>query len=604
MPEQGQRPGGTGELAAIAVFVCSFSMALSLLGIAHLLTQASSAVALLVSAGAAYFVVSRLQLRLRPFSALAWLLCILPFLIVPGAFIAAWPLFWDEVAYSVALPQIYAARGWIGHSETLNLYSLFPSNYEALTTASVLLFDGISPMRTLGLVLFAGLALQAGVISALIGEGRRTEYILVAALILSADVSLFAAVVKNDIFNAFLHGFTLVAIGLYVRSQDRTWLLLGAVALGMSVGTKYTSLHFAACATVLLAPLLLMIEPRRRALTSLFWFCFAAGVAASPWYLRNLFVTGNPFFPFLADIFTPGSPMHAERQAVFRDVFYGFAGFSYAAMQPWSFVEVTRREFGLLPLLLGPLGMVAVLVRASRLPRVERGFCWFLLALTLLYTAVVFRFGAWAPRYYLILLALYSVFAATAILTGLAWCARLLKWSPLPVVAVAVLAVALAATSSTRQWQKYQWNLTRVHSLDREAFITQLVAYGPVALWINRNLPADARVGLGLDVQPSAYLERAYNIIFFMDDIFLGVTTDTEYLDRFRRMGLTHLAIQEWIGQPHYPEANNPAMYRFIRTFEAAIISLEKAGSLRPLGEVDGLHGKRVRFFEVVPAAH
>jgi hypothetical protein len=597
-------PGGTGELLAIAVFVCTCSMALSLLGLAHLLTTASAAIAMLVAAGAAWFVLRRLRVRLRPLPALGWLLCALPFLLVPGGFIAAWPLSWDEVAYSVALPQLYAARGWIGHAETVNVYSLFPSNYEALTTASVLLFEGISPMRALGLALFAGVALQAGVISALIGEGRRSGYVLVAALILSADVALFAPVVKNDIFNAFLHGFTLVAIGLYTRRHDRAWLLLGAVALGLSVGTKYTSLHFAACVTILLVPLLLAVQPRRPALVSLAWFCITAGLVASPWYLRNLFVTGNPFFPFLADIFTAHAPLHAERQAVFRDVFYGFAGFSYAAMQPWAFIEVTRREFGLLPLLLGPLGMVMVLLRASRMPPAERAFCWFLAALTVLYSAVVFRFGAWAPRYYLVLLALHSVFAGAAIMIGLGWCARWLNWARLPVVAVSLLALGLAAASLTRQWQKHQWTLTRVHSLDREAFITHLVAYGPVALWINRNLPADARVGLGLDVQPSAYIQRPYNIFFFMDDIFLGVSTDTEYLDSFRRMGLTHLAIQEWIGQANYPEANNPAMYRFIRSFEAAIASLEKSGTLRPLGEVDGLQGKKVRFFELAPARH
>jgi hypothetical protein len=156
----------------------------------------------------------------------------------------------------------------------------------------------------------------------------------------------------------------------------------------------------------------------------------------------------------------------------------------------------------------------------------------------------------------------------------------------------------------TRQWPDTHWLLGKIYAGDRDVFISEAVAYGPVALWLNQNLSITDKVGLALNVQPSFYIQREYYIIHFLQDIFLDATTDADYLDRFRRLGLTHLAVQDWIGAPNYPEAANPAMYRFINTFEAAIRSLERAGMLLPLGEVDGLQGKKVRFFKIAPVPY
>ncbi len=285
---------------------------------------------------------------------------------------------------------------------------------------------------------------------------------------------------------------------------------------------------------------------------------------------------------------------------MFRDVFYGLAGFSYDGLRPWAIFDVTMKEFGLMPLLLAPVGMAVVLGRASFLTPEERHFGWFIAALTVIYSVVIYRFGAWAPRYYAILLALYSLFAAAAITSCLSACSRLIRQPRFAASMVAIMAVGTVGVGAARQWQEYRWTLTRVYALSRADFLNGVVAYGPAAVWINKNLPVTSYVGLGIDVQPSAYIERRYFIIHFLSDVFLGAHTEADYLDRFRRIGLTHLAIQDWIGEAIYPEAANPAMYRFIRTFEAAIRALEKSGGLRPLGEVNGLAGKKVRFFEIV----
>ena len=85
-----------------------------------------------------------------------------------------------------------------------------------------------------------------------------------------------------------------------------------------------------------------------------------------------------------------------------------------------------------------------------------------------------------------------------------------------------------------------------------------------------------------------------------LQDLFLTVSGTGDWLDRFKKLGLTHIAIQEWIGQPNYAEAGNPALYKFIHGFERAVTELAASGQLKPIGEVDGLQGKKVRFFKLI----
>ncbi len=183
---------GAAELSIFVVFVTVLSLLLSALGLMHAFTDMNAAIAAAIAGIAAWLAAMQLPARCSPRRAALWILLAAPFMAVPSLFIPAIPFSWDEVAYSVALPKLYAARSWIGQDDAIGAYSLFPSNYEAITTASILWFDGVWPMRALGIVLFVCLALQAGCWSALVGRCQRIDYIVVAILILSADVAMFA----------------------------------------------------------------------------------------------------------------------------------------------------------------------------------------------------------------------------------------------------------------------------------------------------------------------------------------------------------------------------------------------------------------------------
>ena len=86
----------------------------------------------------------------------------------------------------------------------------------------------------------------------------------------------------------------------WLGSKERKWLLLSGALSGFAMGVKYTS--FVAPLSLALLILYQGVGERQRAsslLRSLFLFALVALLVASPWYLRNLCLVGNPFYPFI-----------------------------------------------------------------------------------------------------------------------------------------------------------------------------------------------------------------------------------------------------------------------------------------------------------------
>lgn len=83
----------------------------------------------------------------------------------------------------------------------------------------------------------------------------------------------------------------------WTKIQDERWLLLSGICLGLGMGTKY----FALANLGVLGIMLLLFEVKKRDWKSLIRRAAILGgsalLIASPWYLKNLFLTGNPIYP-------------------------------------------------------------------------------------------------------------------------------------------------------------------------------------------------------------------------------------------------------------------------------------------------------------------
>ena len=84
------------------------------------------------------------------------------------------------------------------------------------------------------------------------------------------------------------------------RDGDRHWLWLAGVFVGLAAGTKYLGLFFLAALAALTARRAL---ERRAGLRPPATLAAAALALLAPWYLRIMYHTGSPIFPFYAPIF-------------------------------------------------------------------------------------------------------------------------------------------------------------------------------------------------------------------------------------------------------------------------------------------------------------
>lgn len=81
------------------------------------------------------------------------------------------------------------------------------------------------------------------------------------------------------------------------------WLLLSGVFCGFSLGSKYTSLAFCFLPAIVSIFVfnLFSKESIKTVLARIIIFVVVSFVVSSPWFVRNLLLSGNPVFPFFSD---------------------------------------------------------------------------------------------------------------------------------------------------------------------------------------------------------------------------------------------------------------------------------------------------------------
>lgn len=263
-------------------------------------------------------------------SALAALLSLTVLLATLGALTP--PHHWDPLAYHLAAPQRWLLTGWIRPLPGIE-WSNLPLTAELLYGVG-LAFGGAVFGQLLHLA-FAGIAAAALWALACRHFDRPTGWLALAVFLSTPLVPVWARVADIDLALAC---FVLLAIaaalraatakaagesggrwgerGASARTESRRWLALAGIFAGLALGSKYQALGA-------VAPLGLTIlvdglwrrsarDPApggdrgwgrddrrgmRAALGDAAIFGLAATLVASPWYLKNWILLGNPIWP-------------------------------------------------------------------------------------------------------------------------------------------------------------------------------------------------------------------------------------------------------------------------------------------------------------------
>jgi hypothetical protein len=283
------------------------------------------------------------------------------------------------------------------------------------------------------------------------------------------------------------------------EERDKRWLALAAVLCGLAMGVKYTSVILPITLALMIA-LRFRQEGLKETGKALLLFGLLAVVVASPWYLKNFFSTGNPFYPFLF-----GGTYWDE----FRAWWYSRAGTGLAFTAPWRLLvaplEITvlgtqgkeSYDATIGPVLLTVIPLLALVWRKIA-PEERRVIGW-----TLLVCLVQYLFWLYGVAQSALLVQtrlLFPIFALLAIVAGytvdrlvlLTRRAFSLQWF---VTTVLLLALGLNAVSSALHFISDSPLSYMAGFESRESYLTRhLGLYYTTMVHINENLPPSARV--------------------------------------------------------------------------------------------------------------
>lgn len=212
----------------------------------------------------------------------------------------------DVLYYHMTLPKLFLAREAIVTYPTF-VPSFFPANGELLFTLSMVLGGpsfvglthfGFSLLTVIGLYAYA------------------QKYVHTQFALLPGIIYVTAPVVNSwgtmaytcAMVGFYLFIFTMLLLEEGPKSSRKEAAVWGVMA-GMALGLKYQAIPLIGAITLCFC--MMKIKASRRFLPQLLIALAVGTLIASPWFIRNYLVTGNPFFPVLDDLF-PSSLIQGE----------------------------------------------------------------------------------------------------------------------------------------------------------------------------------------------------------------------------------------------------------------------------------------------------
>jgi hypothetical protein len=300
----------------------------------------------------------------------------------------------DSITYHLAVAWKFARSGAVTPTPEFR-YAVFPELAEMLFASALLLGNDI----TTQCVSLLALAVTAAAVTAYVRRvsGKGAGLWGAGLLLGNSALLLLGAVAYGDMI---LTAFVSIALFSFERWRggggDR-WLTFTGLMTGCAAGTKYSALFFV---PVLLA-MIAAGAGVRRALRPAMIFLLPMALCALPWYLFNLYHTGNPFWPFFSGLFGlkywNGTDVAAQTSDLLS-VYGSGKGVDSLIALPWNLFahpEMFHTEGSLSWLLLGaaPLAFVATVQdrSARRLALVTAAYTifWFFTAQILRYLVPV-----------------------------------------------------------------------------------------------------------------------------------------------------------------------------------------------------------------------
>lgn len=442
------------------------------------------------------------------------------------------PVFFDTVVYGLGLPMQYLVQGKIVYFPSFH-YSAMPQNAQMIYAFALGLGD-IPLAQLVSLSVSWMVALTAAAIAGHIQRPARAYGFVLA---LGVPLTLFlGAHSGTDQFVALFVLSAIHAVLLWKDAPTTGRCVVGAIFIGLAVGTKYTGIYLV---IPLLVLLLLARKPDRQWLHQLGLGCIVVICVAGPWYVRNAMNTSNPVYPAFYSLLGGSDWSEGSAAKVTGDVQHG-AGSALTVEAliklPWNLVvhSETFGAFGEAGILLwGILGFALyAMVRVASV------------RLLGLYCALVLPFWVATSmnlRYiYPVVIILYTLAAIGLQRFG----ERIERIALVPLVLAVVVATNMYLVVKTEE-SVFQPSRLWSGQQSRKAYIAQRVPYYPLAQYVAEHLDENAKILLVgesrlLYWQRSTIPSSAYDTAFIVPVIRDSRDAETAACELITQ-GMTHI---------------------------------------------------------------
>lgn len=492
------------------------------------------------------------------------------------------PFVWDEVAYAAALPKLYALKGHFFYAENYGPYSAFPQNFEAISTASLLMFNNLALPKLLNFIFAVGVIVIAGDLALLIGLPKIFAILGGSVIGLSSAFLIFIPTVKNDIANGFFQSAAILMLILYSKKRSLQNTILMGIFLGTSIGIKYNSLLFSICPILVFLWIELhsedsfVIKVKR-----LLAFVFAILTTALPWYLNNYDLFSNPVYPIANEIFGAKNDFHRGYSELFRESFYGDANFSWANGSVYAYFIRLSTEFTPVVLLLGLTGALKSLFASKNKQE------FYLAIATFGCMALNIRFGFWEPRYSFVLLILLAVQFATLIYFLYQSLSSRQQISRIVIAIILICIVGFTVLGYIRGRKIYGERVQFFKTQPLHSFLDKYVAGYRVADWLNKNTPKDAIIAVW-GSQMFYYLDRQYFHIHPLTESgdLISIQNQNDFYKFLVNKNIGYLCLADWRFDS-IPD-RVPGLKNFFLRLNSWVQELEAQGKITQVETVDG----------------
>jgi len=467
------------------------------------------------------------------------------------------PVWWDEVAYHLAIPKIY-----INHRSIVYIpfipYSNWPLEAQMLFTLGLLLrsetlshlIEWISVLLTCwGLYL-----LGKKILSSSVG-------LLAGVLFLSTPVVITLA--GTALIEPTLTLFTFLAVFCFVEwteTPQTRLLVLSALFGGLAASTKLNGVLVPFILGMLTAIVTVMRSPSnhqwKQGIQSFISYGLISFAVVMPWYLKSWIHTGNPVWPFLLEIFGG-----KNWDPLGNEYLLGFIRKPNLPLTPVNWL-LGLWHLSTRPLLFGPLQFSIGMHYLIGLPLALPALLWGRNSLQnhlrrLLIVTLIF-YTAWflqthQSRFLMPVIPLLALLSASGIEWLVSLCKKQLRLLIRSGIALFLVCTTWLATPEGRARVNIHWPFLS-GQLTRQEFLLQEVPGYAAFAYANKVLPNDAYVLLALYESRGYYLDRNY---MWVNPISQRVLRLEEFKDAadlanaLRERGFTHILFRS-VGLERY----------------------------------------------------